>query len=285
MNVMHALYRLNGLRWYFRLPTKWAILLATVLIVCFPYPGRLVKHIAHWMNPNALVDPEAPALQPYVEELRSRMPADVEPRQALRLVERFVYEKVPYEWDWNTWGTADYLPTVAEVLAKGKEDCDGRAVLAASLLRRLGYDARLVTDLAHMWVKTAEGEAMAPGKKQAIEATDRGWSVHAEALGQMPKALAFGLAVFPLGRELIVVLVAWLLLLRRGAGAVRTFGVLALLFAGLLLLRTGSQNYYEPTPWLQWSGVAALGAGVAVLWIGTGANQKQDRRSEEPRTG
>ena len=46
-------------------------------------------------------------------------------------------------------GSADYMPTVKEIFDKAaetdgaaREDCDGRAVIAASLMKRLGYDAR-----------------------------------------------------------------------------------------------------------------------------------------------
>ena len=52
-----------------------------------------------------------------------------EPHALVRGVEKFVYGHVPYAWDWDTWGVADYLPSVAEVRRMGREDCDGRAVV------------------------------------------------------------------------------------------------------------------------------------------------------------
>ena len=115
---------LNRLRWWRRLPLKWAIFLLTVAAVCFPHPRLVVRHIQHWRDPNALIDPDAPELRPLVEQLRVRVTDDLTPKQALAVVQRFVYEAVPYEWDWNTWGMADYLPTVSEILEAGKEGED-----------------------------------------------------------------------------------------------------------------------------------------------------------------
>ena len=263
--AMHRLLVLNRLRWYARLPVKWAVLGLTLLIVCFPYPSRLFRHLQHWRDPNALIEPDAPALEPLVTELRRRLTPDLPPAQTLRQVQRFVYEKIPYEWDWNTWGTADYLPTVAEVLEMGKEDCDGRAVVAASLLRRLGFEAELVTDFAHLWVKTDQGETMGPGRQKAIIATEEGLRLQASALAELPRAVSYGIAVFPLGRELIVLLVMWLLLLRSHGGVACSLGGLTLLLAGLLLLRAGGAGYGRSTLWMQWSGLAGIGVGV--IWL------------------
>ena len=131
---MHRLFAINRLRWYLRLPVKWAAFGLTLLIVCFPYPTRLISHIKHWHDPNALIEPDAAGIRSMVDELRPLLGPNLTSRQALTRIERFVYEKIPYDWDWNTWGTADYLPTVDEVLQMGKEDCDGRAVTTRTII-------------------------------------------------------------------------------------------------------------------------------------------------------
>ena len=186
---------------------KCAVFAMTVLLVCFPNPRRLMRHIQHYRDPSALIEPNAKSIEPWVQELAPKLSDDIEPREALKRVERFVYDKVPYEWDWNTWGTADYLPTVDEVVAMGKEDCDGRAVVAASLLRRFGFKADLVNDFAHVWVRTEHGDTMSPGKKPVIVTTDDGVVIDWSALTQLPSAMAYGVAVFPLGRELVILAV------------------------------------------------------------------------------
>ena len=262
---MRSFFILNTLPWYTRLPIKWALLGLTVFLVCFPYPNLFVRHLRHWKNPNALIEPGAPALQPWVEELRPELPADLPPREALKRVERFVYEKVPYDWDWNTWGLSDYLPTVTELIEMGKEDCDGRAVIAASLLQNFGFKAQIVTDFAHVWVKTDQGELMGPGRRKAVVATDRGLQFHWRALAGLPQATVYGIAVFPLLRELIVLFVAWWLLLRTNAGAARSLLALVLLCTGLLILRKGASEYLKPVQWMQIVGALAMATAVGLL--------------------
>lgn len=260
---------LNELRWYARLPAKWAVFGLTVLLVCFPNPRRLVAHINHWRDPNALIEPDAPAIQPLVEELRPQMTDDLSPTDALRRVERFVYEKLPYEWDWITWGTADYLPTVTEAIEMGREDCDGRAVLAASLLANFGFETQIVTDFAHVWVKTDKGETMGPGKNKVVVATKEGLRVQWASLAEIPRATAFGVGVFPLGREMIILSMLWLLLLRRGGGVIPSAVGLSALTCGLVILRAGSYAYLHPTVWMQWLGLTIFVGGLAALlfWV------------------
>lgn len=277
------LFFLNTLRWYARLPIKWLLFGLTVLAVCFPYPDLLIRHLRHWQNPNALIEPDAAALQPLVLELAPRITDDLSPYYALWTVERFVYEKIEYEWDWNNWGTADYLPTVTEAVEKGKEDCDGRAVVAASLLNRFGFEAQLVTDFAHVWVKTEHGEIMGPGPRKAVIADQRGLKLQPGALSQVPRALAYGIAPFPLMRELIVVAMFWLLLLRRRGGVGCNLVALACFLNGLFFLRRGGLNCYDPVVWMQAVGVASILAGVVLLFVWAGANARTAGVNAAPR--
>lgn len=60
----------------------------------------------------------------------------------LEEIEKFVYEKNKSAWDWEVWGNVNYIPTVEEAIASGREDCDGQAIVGASMLREYGYDAR-----------------------------------------------------------------------------------------------------------------------------------------------
>jgi len=261
---------INKLRWYLRWPCKWMIFAIVYMVVCFPYPSLLIRHFRHLSNPNALIEPDAPALQPWVAELREALPADLDPSEVLEHVEGFVIRHVPYQWDWITWGVVDYLPTVTEVIEKGQEDCDGRAVVAASLLRALGYNAWLVTDFAHMWVATDYGETMGPGRIKTVEVTEEGVRFQWAGLFELPRATAYGVAVFPPERELILVAAAWLLLLG-GAGYARSATSLLLLVGGLFMIRYGGSDYWDPLLWTQVSaelaGLAAMIAAFVVMFI------------------
>ncbi|MFQ5462333.1 MAG: hypothetical protein ACE5E5_06860 [Phycisphaerae bacterium] len=264
---MKTLLLLNRFRWYQRWPLKAAVFGLTVLAVCFPHPGVLVRHIRHWQDPNALIDADSPALAPLIAELEPKMAAPMEPAQALKTVEQFVYKKIPYEWDWNTWGTADYMPTVEEAISMGREDCDGRAVVAASLLTRFGFESQIVTDFSHCWVKTDRGDTMAPGSPNAIVGEHGGLRVNYAALAELPRALAYGIAVFPFGREMIIVLVGWYLMLRSRGGKVCGLCALVFMVNGLLLLRAGGREYLHPSWLLQWAGLANFGLGGLALAV------------------
>lgn len=254
--------------WWWRVPAKALLMAVTVFLVCYPNPFLFVRHVKHWQNPNAMIDPDAAELEPMLRELEPKLAETPPGREALKIVQRFVYDRIKYEWDWNTWGAADYLPTLAEVLEKGKEDCDGRAVVAASLLRNLGYQADLVTDLTHVWVKTDHGETMGPGPgpKTAI-ATDTGLRIDwAAYFKNAPKSLAYGLAVFPLWRELVVVAMLWLLALLPGMGRLWVIGGLLLMVDGLLLTRYGAKDAWRFDAVGTWFGLFNLMLAVVVLY-------------------
>src|SRR6185295_4116464 len=76
---------------------------------------------------------------------------------------------IKYRYDWYNWGNLDYWPTAEETWALKKEDCDGRAVLAASILRSRGYtNATIVANLKHVWVKVGDVELMGPGGEKVF---------------------------------------------------------------------------------------------------------------------
>lgn len=257
---------MNQWPWYLRLPAKAAVLAVTLFLVCFPDPARFVRHVRHWRDPNALVAPTSPALAPLLDEFRTANPTLPTSSDALRAVERFVLHRIPYEWDWNTWGSADYLPTLDEVLAKGREDCDGRAVVAASLLQAMGIRAELVSDFAHVWVKTDQGEALSAGGKPLVT-SGTGVQVKQGAWRAVLSATGFGVAVFPLLRELIVVAVLWLLTARFRAGFPVLAATALLMLNGLLWLRFGGADHAKPILWAQYCGLANLVAALAILTV------------------
>jgi hypothetical protein len=259
--------RFHRRAWPMRWLVKGAAIAVTALLIAYPYPHFLARNVLRWRNPNTLIEPDNPRLQPLVAELQEQLDPDLPPRQTLKRVERFVYTKVPYAWDWETWGVADYIPTVDEVLDAEREDCDGRAVIAASLHRALGYKADIVSDFAHVWVKTDRGETMSPGKSKSLVASDRtGTRVQWRTLLNVPRAIAYGIGVFPLARELILVIVIWLALLRPGVRPVIALLALWLILEGLLKMRAAvrfpPESLFPP-----WRVLATLQWGIAVVML------------------
>ncbi len=191
-------------------------------------------------------------------------------REVLPIVEQVVYRNVTYAFDWDTWGVMDWLPTVDEVLAKGREDCDGRAVVAASLLRRLGYDAHFVTDLKHAWVATPEGELMAPGAGEKTMTGDPNGTrltLGAGTIANLGRGLAFGVSVFPLGRELIIVAAIGLLTMHPWSSMARRVVGGMLLVAALAFLRAAGAEAQSlsTTPAFTWGGLSLAIIGWLVL--------------------
>jgi len=256
---------------WIRWPVKWAVLGAVVFLVLYPDPRLLVRTIRHERMIDRLSDPLCPSLAPVLTEfegfLAGKGAAQTSPEGLLTEVESFVLQRVPYAFDWEVWGVVDYLPTLPELLAEGREDCDGRAVLAAAILRARGIDAHVVGDPRHLWVVTPHGELMGPLGEPAFAATAGGMQIHWIRMLE-PGPLAFGIAIFPVYRELIILGCAWLLLLWPGCTRVQAGLILLLLVEALILLRLAGADPRAPSyGGIFWAGLHVFAAVVAAFWL------------------
>jgi len=270
-------------RW--RWPVKTVVLLTAAVLTLYPAVWLMPVHFRRLRNPNALLDPNHPGLARLEERARGVAGNDPTPRDLRRAVEETVYEAVPYAWDWETWGVMDYLPTVDEVFCKGREDCDGRAIVAASLLRRVGQPASLASDLVHMWVVTPAEELMGPGLgPKTFVADERGARVTVDwgVVRNLGRALAFGVAVFPLGRELVLLGAVCLTALHPWSSRLRRVLGCALLVAALVTLRSvgDAGRGWAPMPPLAWVGGLMAIAGWLLLVVRGGGCHS---RSAPPR--
>lgn len=292
-----------------RILIKWLFFFLVTLVVLFPYPRLLYRHVAHWRDLQSLVQPEAPELAGWDAELRRWLleswPQEpiagrsfrewlshTDPVRVQRSVEAFVLNKVKYAWDWDVWGMADYLPSVGEIFAVAgpreplREDCDGRAVIAASLMRRLGYEARIVTDLRHVWVSTPQGEWMGPGRQKTLVSTSQGSRIQAQTLWtNLPVSLSYGIAVFPWLRELMILFTAYLLCCHRRMHPLAALGGGVLLLQGLLFMRCGvlapTGVAADGSAWPAWVGIAHLLGGFVLL--GMASRRARRRAGGDPR--
>jgi predicted transglutaminase-like cysteine proteinase len=149
-------------RWWGRV-TRWcaryALALAATLVVLYPRLDLTLRQIGHLQDWDRLIDPTLPALGPINAEIDAKLPPGCPAAQEMQAVQQWVYNHIPYRFDWVTWGNIDYWPTAAEVLEHRMEDCDGQAVLAASLLRARGFaTAHLQGNLSHVWVALAPND-------------------------------------------------------------------------------------------------------------------------------
>ncbi|HMQ17400.1 MAG TPA: transglutaminase domain-containing protein, partial [Phycisphaerae bacterium] len=274
-----------------RCAVKLSLLAAITLLVLFPDPRHFVLLLHRLAHLDALIDPDAPQLRPLEDEVRASLDPQASAAEALAVVERVVYERLPYSWDWETWGAMEYLPTTREALDMGREDCDGRAIVAAALLRRMGYDARLVTDVVHMWVRTPEVEMMSPsGFAVTLEVPADGAPARVDpssAATNLTRGLAYGVSVFPLERELVILAAVVLLTLHPWITRRRAAVGVGLLVVGLAVLRAaGAAAVSGPqagNPLLMFAVLSSMGsatAGWCVLAFKAGARPR--RCSPEP---
>ncbi|MFM8469834.1 MAG: hypothetical protein ACKODH_07685 [Limisphaerales bacterium] len=156
-------------RWLAALPAlrrvgmKAVLFGAVVLFALYPNPVLLVRQIAHLLDTESLIQPDLPAMPEINRAIDQLIATNSLPLTEFKAVERFVYRRIQYQYDWHGWWNLDYWPTAAEVWERQREDCDGRAVLAVSILRARGYpEARLVANLQHVWVAVGTNELMGP---------------------------------------------------------------------------------------------------------------------------
>lgn len=109
------------------------------LLVLYPDPRLLLRSIEHAYSPP--IDPGA------VQALARKLPDDP------RAVEAYVNGPlIAYAVPWETHGVPWYYPTTREALARGRGDCEARAIVLASILRAKGIPATLVGSFDHLWV-------------------------------------------------------------------------------------------------------------------------------------
>ncbi|GAG43530.1 unnamed protein product, partial [marine sediment metagenome] len=108
-------------------------------MILYPNPLNLVTSVQRIVNPN--VDPVA------VASLSKDMPSDP------AAIERAVDQQIPYSYDWETHGMPWYLPSVEEVVQKGKGDCKARALVLASVFEAKEIPYTLNLSPIHVWVE------------------------------------------------------------------------------------------------------------------------------------
>lgn len=280
MNVRAFWYRVHSWPRRCRWPLKGGILFVAVLVTLYPKIWLLPVWVGRLRHLDQVVDANHPQLAELEEQFLAQVEGEPELPALRGPIEELVNRRVPYAYDWKTWGVVDYLPTTAEVFALGREDCDGRAVVAASLLRRLGYEAWLVTDLMHTWVMARDPaapeqpavELMSPGKgeKTLTGGAERtrlklSWAT----ARNLARASAFGIAVFPLERELVILAAVIVTAMQPRSSRRRRIGGCAALVLALVLLRwAGAVHEQEIASWcLWWGGIGAAVGGWLLLVV------------------
>lgn len=188
-------------RWV-ELAARLPILAAGILFLLFPHPGRALHEIRTLRDPAALIAPDDPAVAKLSAEIDAAMPAGLDRPAQVAWIEEFVEKRIVYTNDWDQWLNVDYWPTPSETLASGREDCDGIAVVAASVLKRRGFSPRIEASYEHVWLEV-EGERILHPDQETNFDGER-WSL--PGFGLILSWLRYSLTSFPLWRWATLVL-------------------------------------------------------------------------------
>ncbi|MEW6304167.1 MAG: hypothetical protein AB1705_11890 [Verrucomicrobiota bacterium] len=228
--------RLAQLRLGWRAAIKVALFALVLVAVLYPHPIFLAKQIGNLRNLEGLIQPDLPEMAQINQEIDKSLPDDCSPRQEYKAVERYVYQRIKYQYDWYNWGNLDYWPTAQEVWQRQKEDCDGRAVMAVSILRSRGFEtAKLVGNLNHIWVAVDNEELMGPQEDKNFKREGGKTKLSLPSRKTLLDSLAM-VSKFPVVRSLVIFFAALVLCYHPGNRWGRFFGLSTIGLAGFLLL-------------------------------------------------
>lgn len=228
-----------GWRWI----AKLALLGMVVLFTLYPHPVLLVRGVQHLGDVESLIQPELPEIAEMNRAITAQLKPDATKKEEFRAVERYVYEHIRYEYDWFNWGNLDYWPTAKEAIDRQREDCDGQAIVAASVLRARGFKtAQVVANLQHCWVVVAGSELMGPQPdKNMRRVGDRvvltfpEWRTFLGSAAMLNK--------FPAVRSLVILAAALVLAYHPCRNLTGFLGVMALGLVGFVLLLDWSNRF------------------------------------------
>ena len=153
---------------------RWIVksyLFALVAVVVLnPNLKRAAQQAQHTLNPESLIQTNFAGVASINRMIDKTLLQPGAHLSEWRAVEKFVLKQVRYASDYENWDNVEYWPTAEETWSKRQEDCDGRAILATSILRSRGYrSAKLAVGLTHMWVQVDANEKD-PSKPRKIVA-------------------------------------------------------------------------------------------------------------------
>lgn len=219
--------RLAKLSFKWRFCVKLAVFGLATLTILYPRADLLWKQTGNLRDLDALIASPLPSLPEINAAIDAQLTPDATTLDELAAVERFVWRNIKYEYDWDNWANVDYWPSPAEVWERKREDCDGQAVLAASILRSRGFDdAGLVGNINHIWVRSGRYYILGPDETPTLVGDSGEFTLALPSLRNVLVGVAF-VGEFPVARTLLLYSVALALCFhpyRRMAGFGVAFG-------------------------------------------------------------
>ena len=260
------------LRLFWQIPLKLCLLILFILLVLFPNPTLLLKQLSVYGNVDSLIQTDFDGIDQINQEITAVLPNNVTREQEFTAVQRYVYEHIAYAYDWENWLNIDYWPTAAEVWNQKQEDCDGQAVLAASILRSRGFSsAKLAGNMRHIWVAVDRDALMGPESEQTIRREDGKVRITLPSWELLLGSFAIGLADFQEFRSLLIYFGVLLTCYHPCCARSRFFGVTTLGLVGFIFLKDWADQvmttYKVTTNMSFWGGVIFLLSSI-ILSLG-----------------
>ncbi len=123
--------------------TQLIAALLWILVVLYPNPLMLVATV--WRTLSPTIDAES------ARALAATLPDDPD---VIR--DKVLNELAMYEYNWYTYDVPWYFPSAKEVIRDRRGDCEGQAILLASILQAKGIPYQLKMSFDHMWVDYAK---------------------------------------------------------------------------------------------------------------------------------
>lgn len=234
------------LGFFTRFCVKTGIGIIAIFFVLYPNPILFFKQLSHYRHPETLIQQDFPALKTINHEIDAMLPESADAQQEFAVVQQFVYGHIRYEYDWDNWGNLDFWPTAEQVWERQREDCDGQAVLAVSILRSRGFKtARLMGNFRHIWVAVEDNELMEPDTEQNLRF--EGGKEGGKLAISLPSFRLLGesmkyFSVFPAIRSLTLFLLLLGLCYHPSTDVPRFFQIATLGLIGFILLKDWSQK-------------------------------------------
>ena len=230
--------KLAECRFVWRLTIKSVILGSVLFVVLYPNPVLFFKQLQHYWDVEVLIQPNFNGIETINRAIDAARPPNATRENEFTVIQRYVYQHIRYQYDWENWGNIDYWPPAQQVWERKREDCDGRAILAVSILRSRGFTtAKLVGNFRHIWVAVDHDELMGPDKEQTLTQEGGKTMLALPSRELILNSTALYVAEFPAMRNLIVFLTMLLLCYHPCHNLTRFFGITSLGLVGFILLK------------------------------------------------
>lgn len=213
MQIFRILWdKLAAFKLWERVTIKSATFVSILIIVLYPNPILLIQQVRSYVDADSLIQPAFAGISHINQEIDGLLTPGATREHEFHTIQRYVYEHIPYAYDWENWGNIDFWPTAEQVWERRKEDCDGRAILAVSILRSRGFtSAALVGSIRHIWVEVDQDELMGPDIERTLTRVDGKTRINLPSANLLLGSVALHVADFPTIRNLILLFTGMLL--------------------------------------------------------------------------